>query len=437
MTSAMMRATAVGLGCLVLACGGGDGPPTPTPSSLPTATPTPAQEQAVQVRWNQTFQHISGFGGSSAWHSTPPSDAEADLLFSDKKGAGLSLHRVRIAPDGTTWEIPTARLSQARGAKIWAAPWSPPAEWKSNGSTNNGGRLLPEHYQDWADRLADFALSMEESGFPLIYLSAQNEPGWVADWETCQWTPQELLTFIRDYLGPAVAKRGLDLPLLAPESQDWTTLRSFADPLLADPVAASYLGVIAVHPYGGSPFAYTTPSEMGKEFWETEWSTRALDSGMTSGLELARSIHNHLTTGSVNAYHYWWLTHADLGASGGLIQAGTVTKRLWVMGNYARFVRPGSRRIGAELLDPRVTASLSVSAYCNETATRLIIVAVNSNAVTQPIHCELGGVQVSEVVPWVTSDTLDLEAQTALPGRTSFSYDLPPSSVTTFVGPAQ
>jgi len=359
------------------------------------------------------------------------------LLFSETQGAGLSLLRVRIAPDGTTWETSTARLAQARGARIWASPWSPPAEWKSNGSTNNGGRLLPEHYQGWADRLADFALSMEEAGFPLIYLSAQNEPGWVADWETCQWTPQELLTFIRDYLGPAVAKRGLDLPLLAPESQDWTTLRSFADPLLADPVAASFLGVIALHPYGGSPFAYATPSELGKEFWETEWSTRASDSGMTSGLELARSIHDHLTTGSVNAYHYWWVTDTTVGTSGGLIQSGVVTKRLWVMGNYARFVRPGARRISAELLDPRVAVSLYVSAFRDDAVGTLIVVAVNSSSATQPIHCALGGVQVSEVVPWVTSSTLDLQAQTALPGGTSFSYDLPANSVTTFVGTAQ
>ncbi len=43
-------------------------------------------------------------------------------------GAGLSLFRVRIAPDGATGagEMAMATAAQSRGARVLATPWSPP-----------------------------------------------------------------------------------------------------------------------------------------------------------------------------------------------------------------------------------------------------------------------------------------------------------------------
>src|SRR5262249_52109989 len=145
----------------------------------------------ISIDATTEFQHISGFGASSAW--TLPSLGElADPFYSKDTGLGLSLLRIRIAPDGTSGEIAAALEAQARGAAVWAAPWSPPGEWKTSGTDRNGGSLLPEHYQDWADRLATFVQNAEAAGVHLIALSAQNEPDWVATWETCEWTPKDL-----------------------------------------------------------------------------------------------------------------------------------------------------------------------------------------------------------------------------------------------------
>jgi glucuronoarabinoxylan endo-1,4-beta-xylanase len=427
------RVSFVVLGGLLLAgCGGGGGDeqsPTPTP----TATP-PSLTASVTVTAGQRYQRISGFGASSAWHSTAPSDTDADNLFSADSGAGLSLLRIRIAPDGTTSEMSTVRKARDRAARIWAAPWSPPGAWKTNGSDINGGKLKPEYYQSWADRLADFALSMSSAGFPLDYLSAQNEPGWVASWETCEWTSSELLTFIRDYLGPAIATRGLSTPILAPETNDWIRFPSYADPLLADPVATGYLGVIAMHHYGGSPYAYTTAAAKGKELWETEMSVGTVGTGINSGLDVARSMHDHLTVANVNAWHYWWITDTDPSLAGALIQGGTVTKRLWVMGNYSRFVRPGSYRIGAAVQDGTAAASLLVTAFRNEATGRLIVVAANTGGQAVQAQFTLTDLRVGTVTPWVTSQSLDLAAQATAVGGSGFRYFLPAQSVTTFVG---
>jgi glucuronoarabinoxylan endo-1,4-beta-xylanase len=278
---------------------------------------------------------------------------------------------------------------------------------------------------------------MSNGGTALAYLSAQNEPGWVANWETCEWTPAELLTFIRDYLGPALGARGLTTPIMAPESNDWIVFRSFADTLLADPVAASYLGVLAMHHYGGSPFAYTTAAEKGKELWETEMSVKVGGNGMPSGLALAQSMHDHLTVANTNAWHYWWITNTDTANPDALIQGGVATKRLWVMGNYSKFVRPGSYRIAATTAAGGATQGVLVTAFRNDAAGNLIIVAVNPSPqiVRQPFT--LADVRIDAVAPWVTSETLDLAAQASLAGGTTFTYDLPPQSATTFVGRAQ
>ena len=424
------------IGLLITGCGSsGGGTPTPTP----TASPTPVPASTITVTSAQRYQAISGFGASSAWHATPPSDSDAAKLFSADTGAGLSLLRIRIAPDGTTVEMPTVNKALSYGVKIWAAPWSPPAECKSNGSTNNGGSLLPACYQTWADTLANFVQSMASQGVNLAVLSAQNEPNWVANWETCEWTPAQLLKFIRDNLGPSLLLlHNLTTPILAPEYNDWIRLADYADPLLDDPIAASYLRVVAVHAYGGSPYAYANVAAKQKQLWETEMSVSTPGNGIASGLAVAQSVHDHLTIANVNAWHYWWITDSDNPTQPyALIEGGVVTKRLWVMGNYSKFVRPGSYRIAAATASGGAAQGVQTSAYRNEAAGTLIIVCVNASSQTVRQPFTLADLRVDAVTPWVTSDSLDLAAQTSLAGGMTFTYDLPPQSVTTLVGRTQ
>ncbi|HYQ17425.1 MAG TPA: glycoside hydrolase, partial [Polyangiaceae bacterium] len=240
--------------------------PEQTNGSVASAIGTPAK---LTIDVSAQHQRITGFGASSAWTGGNISDAQADQFFSPDTGIGLSMLRVHIAPDGTTIEVPTARKAVARGVAVWAAPWSPPGDWKTSGTETDGGSLLPERYQDWADRLVAFVGSMKKAGVPLVALSAQNEPNWAAEWETCVYTPEDLVTFVGSYLGPALDQASPSTKLISPETIDWGTLSQFADPLLADPDASAALDVVAVHHYGGSPYAYDAP---GKELWETEVS---------------------------------------------------------------------------------------------------------------------------------------------------------------------
>src|ERR1700722_14859090 len=96
------------------------------------------------INWMDVHQQIDGFGASSANNPVlrAVTDEQADLFFDSTKGAGLSLLRTQIHPDGSSTEIVTAQKAVVRGALVWGSPWSPSAKYKTNGDVNNGGHLL-------------------------------------------------------------------------------------------------------------------------------------------------------------------------------------------------------------------------------------------------------------------------------------------------------
>ena len=391
------------------------------------------------VCWNQPRQSITGFGASSAWYAPNIPDELADQLF-NLDGLGLSLLRLRIAPDGTSSEVATARKAAARGASVWAAPWSPPGEWKTNGSDRDGGSLLPEHYQAWADRLALFVRTLEEGGVTLDALSAQNEPDYTASWETCRWTPEELARFVADYLAPALAREGVAPRLIAPESANWNSISRYASALLGDPAAAAVLDIVATHSYESTAFAFRAPASAGKELWMTEWSddeTGFGDTGMASALVVARTMHQHLTVAEVNAWHYWWLVDAPAeqgpDTNAALVREGAITRRGYVMGQYSRFVRPGSTRLRVVAQAP--APGVSLTAFLDSSGSELALVAVNESSEPSALAVGLEGASVGDLVPWVTSETAALEERDVVLGGESVRYELEPRSVTTLVGP--
>ena len=187
---------------------------------------------------------------------------------------------------------------------------------------------------------------MAAEGIPLVAISAQNEPNYQATWDTCLYTPAQLVTFVRDFLGPALAAQNLTVPVMAPETQGWDQFARFADPLIADSATVGMLGPIATHHYGGSPFDYAPAKAAGKVLWQTEVSddkiVKTLDSTIDSGLRVAAMIHDNLVQGNVSAWHYWWLMPGTGDGNGALTANMTLLPRAYVLGNWSRFVRPAS-----------------------------------------------------------------------------------------------
>jgi glucuronoarabinoxylan endo-1,4-beta-xylanase len=404
--------------------------------SAPRPDPGANTAPPVAIDLLTTAQRIDGFGAASAWTASNMSDAFADQLFSPTTGIGLSLLRLRIAPDGTTGEMATAQKAAARGAKIWASPWSPPAEWKDSTSPNNGGgHLLAADAQAWADRLASFAKSMSDAGLPLVGLSSQNEPDFgPTGYESCQWAPTDLVAFVRDNLGPALRSQGLSTPIVSPETGNWNSFDGYATALAADPYAMQYVGPLATHDYGGA--AHVVPGLTSNQtVWETEYSdqSKTLDPGMGSGITVAKNIHENLVEGQVNAWHNWWINPGAMPMdNGALTQNGVLTRRAYVIGNWSRFVRPGFLRVSATEAPQDYVL---VSAFRSPGGDTVVIVAINSAGYPLGQTFTVAGAALGQVTPWLTSDTVALAAQPVVSLTDgSFSYTLPAESVVSFVG---
>lgn len=75
--------------------------------------------------------------------------------------------------------------------KLMASPWSPPKIYKEHNDYYHGDKLKKEYYKDYASYLVSFALMMKEKGFPLSFITMQNEPEASQVWESCIFTPGE------------------------------------------------------------------------------------------------------------------------------------------------------------------------------------------------------------------------------------------------------
>jgi glucuronoarabinoxylan endo-1,4-beta-xylanase len=108
------------------------------------------------------------------------------------------------------------------------------------------------------------------------------------------------------------------------------------------------------------------------------------------------------------------------------------TKRLWVLGNYARFVRPGFVRVSTSGAAP---SGVLVTAYQNPADGTVVVVAINSNTSAIPLSLYVSGVVPCGMTPWVTSAADNLASKTPITvANARFSATLDAQSVTSFVG---
>jgi glucuronoarabinoxylan endo-1,4-beta-xylanase len=396
------------------------------------------------INWQEVHQRIDGFGASSAWRSTWTT-TQADMFFSTNSGIGLSLLRNRIAPDGTTWETSIMQMAQARGARVWSVAWSPPADLKDSGTVNGGNfRGGAVTNQIYAGQLARYVANMSRNyGVNIYALSVQNESDYsTTNYESCVWTPQQIHDFV-PYLSAALAaSNAASTKIMLPESMHWQSNTNLYTTAMNDPAVAALVGIIANHNYDGIDFnhgATASPAQLpnyGKPTWQTEVGTGAsFDGSISDGLYWGSRIHQFMTVAQANAWHYWWLIDGNLDANGGLTdQSGNPAKRMYVLGNFSRFVRPGCYRIGVS----NNASPLQISAYKDTTSRAFAIVAINPTTTNISQVFNLNGFTVaSSVTPWLTSASASLVAQAAVAvGGRVFTNIIPAQSVVTLVGVA-
>ena len=97
-----------------------------------------------------TCQKITGFGGACCDGAMKPfgtDNAPIGKLYGKKSKIGLNILRMEISPSftGDNWgdydwngSLPSAYTVKKRGGIVFGTPWSPPGEYKTNGSAQGG-----------------------------------------------------------------------------------------------------------------------------------------------------------------------------------------------------------------------------------------------------------------------------------------------------------
>ena len=434
-----------------------------TPPPLPTTT----------IDTTKVYQTIEGLGGATAfyagWITAHPYKQE---IYTNAF-AGLNLSMLRLG-DWYRYQTPLSGFDSAateivsnanrilgHPVPVYMSSWAPPAFLKSNGQVGNGGTLITNSdgtfdYAGFAQYWYDSIQAYQSNGVNLTWASIQNEPDWVAGYDSCIFHPTEDTVNGTNYASyskalDAVYSKLTNLPsppkLLAPEPVhiSYGDLVNYGATLNAD----SFYGV-AHHLYGdggstGDSFipAISTAATVfpGKPHFMTEYGD------VTDMIECANLIYNELTIEQVSGYNHWSLIWP--GTNGGLIQIenpyaprstwtnappGTPTQShgwwyspsYWSMKHFSYFINPGYRRVSAVDNDDNVRSA----AFLSPDGLRLVVVLINTNpAVSSAMDFNFGNFSAEKSSVYQTANTNYFESL----GSLTDGQMLPPRSLTTVV----
>jgi glucuronoarabinoxylan endo-1,4-beta-xylanase len=379
--------------------------------------PSEGPTNAAVIDLNSTQQVIRGFGAANIvpWRPDMTSDEVTTAFGTGTGQIGFSILRLRVPYDQSEFSlnVPTAQAATSMGVTLIASPWTPPSWMKTN---NNivGGRLDDTSYASYAAHLKSFADYMANNGAPLYAISVQNEPDVTVSYESCDWNASEMVKFTKEN-APSVGVR-----IFLPESASFE--HTISDAVLNDPAAAANVSFIGGHIYGGGLESYPLAASKGKELWMTEYLD--LDTSWTANIGTGKEINDCMNAG-MSAYIWWYIVRFY----GPILEDGTISKRGYVMSQYARFIRPGFFKISATA-NPQ--AGVYVTAYKN--GSKIVIVALNmsSSSISQTFIILSG--TATAFTPYVTSSTKNcVQGSDIAMSSGGFAATLEPSSVTTFI----
>ena len=382
-------------------------------SSTPT-TPednTPAREEATAVINAGTVQqNIRGFGGANirGWVADLTA-AQRTTAFSTTSGIGLSVLRVRVSPNSSDFalEKPTIDAAKSFGASVIASAWTAPASMKTN---NNlvGGKLKTDSYTSYSAHLRNFCSTV--GGVSAI--SPINEPNISVTYESMDLTAPEVAAFV------AAEGSNCGAPIMAPETFNMD--KTYMDTYLSNATANSKTTYVCGHIYGKTPYTYSP----GKEVWMTEHIYNTNDAnGWTDAMGVAKEIHDCMNAG-YNMYVWWYIRRSY----GPMDESGNITKRGYVMAQWARYVRPGYSKISCTA---NPTSGVYVTAY--KSGSKIVVVAINQNSAITYQPFSISGATVAGFNRYRTTSSANLTADSFTISNGSFGINLPASSVTTLV----
>jgi glucuronoarabinoxylan endo-1,4-beta-xylanase len=426
-----------------------------------------AASVTVNVDYTNQRQTVEGFGASVTWVAndldafSPAKQTQIlELLYdTTKPGAGLSWVRVgsflcdyNPSPgvfDWNFWGIQSGmrwlqRVNTSYGVnKYVVSTWSPPGWMKDNNSCINGGHVRSQFYPNLAALKIQWLQNAKaQLGFEAQVESVQNEPDHRAGYDSCEWTTTEMNTFVVNHLKPALTSSGLISKLMAPEASFYSNFdNAWGFPLLNDANMRAAVNIVATHGYGRTDKVETpcaSCAQYNKPIWQTEDSSLdgRYNGSIDEGLTWSTEIFKALNSGRFSAWFYWWVMTLQNDNQGLLnvnpsTDSVVIPKRLYVVGQFSRFIRPGSVMLASTSSD----ATLQVTAVRPATGNVAIVLA-NTGKTSHTVTVSLTGTTPpASVTPHRTSAS---ESQAPLSpiniSAGAFTITIPAKSIVTVVG---
>jgi glucosylceramidase len=396
----------------------------------------------VSVYPDAVRQTIEGFGGAfneKGWQALSVLDERQRRevmrrLFDPVEGLGFSVCRVPIGSSDYALDrytlnetagdfemkhfsidrdrqhlipyIKEAMVFQPR-LRLWASAWTPPTWMKDNRAFDSGAFLDdPKMYRAYALYLLKFIRAYGAEGLPIEAVAVQNEPGQLTNYPSCDWTPVQYLTFIRDYLGPLFHAEGLKNAIML-GTFNQPALAAHALTVLTDPRARPLIARAAMQWYSFAFMDQLKAAAPGLTVWQTEtdcgnwpWLPGYDPDKPQNDIGYAsftwEKIRDWLKAG-VTVYELWnmvldpWGKSIDSKRPWPQNSAITVnpetrgvryTPMFGAIGSFAKFVRPGSRRVETE-------GSFTNALAFTGADGRVVVVLHNTNAVRVDIRVRI------------------------------------------------
>ena len=381
------------------------------------AAATVVQAAVITVTVNDTrYQTVTGFGAAACDGAMCPFGTDTQpvkLLYGPQSSIGLNIMRMEISPNFVgdiivpewgNWDspydwkgsLPSAKIVKQRGGIVFGTPWSPPGEYKTNGSAQGGnaddqgnqrGELREDCYEKFFPWLNTFLDYMKKNGVQVDAVSIQNEPDWWVNYSGCLYTPQQQLNLVKNYAYMLDREKYNGVRLISAEPLGFDP--KYSNLLLNDETAREQIDIIAGHLYGHPPLgnmksASPLAAKYGKEVWMTEHSvTDNIDRlpNWHEQLLFAEELNECMLAGCTG-YIYWYMrAHwAFVGTGEAKYNPGnkknTLLPRAYVMTHFAKHVT-GSTRLGTKSSVTTGTNSyFETSAYIKGDS--LIVMAIDT-----------------------------------------------------------
>ena len=363
----------------------------------------PAFASTVNVDVTEEHQVIRGFGGMvhNEWQGgSGLSEADAKLAFGTGDGQiGLNTLRIPVYANSNSFnkEVNAAKYAKKYAGDdfiLYATPWTSPYAGANQ-------HMSSSNYQKYVDHLNNFNDYMKNQGVPLYAISISNEPDWCGEW-AC-WSADEIYNFTKGY-ADKMRKNGVKV--ISTESFRYD--KNLYNKVLNDANALKNWDILGAHFYasdrrtGDNFFQYSLADQKKVERWMTEHYTESQGSGnywrtitntgdqanankrdTVNAMDVAYEMHRGLVLGNFSQYTWWYIRRCyglimekDFGNKLQIPQneIGKVSKRGYVMSQFARFIRPGAVRVGATANPEK---EVFASAYKSKDGDSVIVVLVN------------------------------------------------------------